>query len=43
MNMSNNLNPPDTSQIHIPYKILIQQSELFINNRLTPSKKYMKG
>ena len=27
----NNLNPPLAPQVHIPYKVLVQQSELFIN------------
>ncbi len=35
----NNLNPPGTSQVHIPYKILIQQSELFINKEADSIKK----
>ena len=35
----NNLNPPGTSQVHIPYKILIQQSEIFINKEADSIKK----
>jgi lysyl-tRNA synthetase class 1 len=35
----NNLNPPGDSQVHIPYKILIQQSELFINKEADSIKK----
>jgi lysyl-tRNA synthetase, class I len=35
----NNLNPPGTTQVHIPYKILIQQSELFINKEADSIKK----
>ena len=35
----NKLNPPGTSQVHIPYKILIQQSELFINKEADSIKK----
>jgi lysyl-tRNA synthetase class 1 len=35
----NNLNPPGDPQVHIPYKILIQQSELFTNKEADSIKK----
>jgi lysyl-tRNA synthetase class 1 len=35
----NNLNPPDKTQAHIPYRVLIQQSELFINKEADSIKK----
>src|SRR5215216_170166 len=35
----NNLNPPGKTQAHIPYRVLIQQSELFINKEAGSIKK----
>ncbi|MER5174827.1 MAG: lysine--tRNA ligase [Candidatus Nitrosocosmicus sp.] len=32
---ANNLNPSNVPQIHIPYRILIQQSELFIDQKVS--------
>jgi lysyl-tRNA synthetase, class I len=36
---TNNLKPSITSKIHIPYRILIQQSELFIDQEVNPVEK----
>ncbi len=35
----NNLNPPHMPSIHIPYRILIQQSELFVDQNIDSIKK----
>jgi lysyl-tRNA synthetase class 1 len=35
----NNLSPPGTPPVHVPYRILIQQSELFINKEADSIKK----
>jgi lysyl-tRNA synthetase class 1 len=35
----NNLNPPGKTQDHIPYRVLIQQSELFVNKEADSIKK----
>jgi len=35
----NNLNPPGKTQAHIPYRVLIQQSELFVNKEADSIKK----
>ncbi len=35
----NNLNPPHMSSVHIPYRILIQQSELFVDQNIDSIKK----
>ncbi len=36
---ANNLNPPHMPSIHIPYRILIQQSELFVDQNIDSIKK----
>ena len=38
----NNLNPPSVPQIHIPFKILIQQSELFVDQKINSLEKIIE-
>ena len=38
----NNLNPPPVPQIHIPFKILIQQSELFVDQKINIIEKIIE-
>ena len=38
----NNLNPPSNPQIHIPFRILIQQSELFVDQKINIIEKIIE-